>query len=106
MARNYFPHDEAGLAKELTYGRGSDSHWRRTISELAVRERYDDVYWLGPTRASRSYSPFLVGCHKDVADYLNGYVEAGVSTLILASPWEEYASNAEVFSMLPKTALA
>jgi alkanesulfonate monooxygenase SsuD/methylene tetrahydromethanopterin reductase-like flavin-dependent oxidoreductase (luciferase family) len=101
-ARQYFPNDPGGLATEFSYGKGSDSNWRRTISELAQRELYDDIYWLGPTRASRSYSPFLVGSFDEVATYLEQYVEAGVSALVLASPWDEYAANAEVIGRLER----
>lgn len=103
VAKAYFPFDEEGFRRELVYSKGNESAWRQNIAELSSRELYDGVYWLGPSRISRSYSPFLVGSHERVEAYLKQYVDHGVDTLILASPLDEYEANGELIDRIRKT---
>ncbi|MFB7667277.1 LLM class flavin-dependent oxidoreductase [Kitasatospora sp. NPDC056138] len=95
-AKQYFPPSRVAYMNVKLNGRASDSVWRKGLSDHSHSEVHDNVYWLGAFLAGGSHSPFLVGTYEDVAEYLGRYVASGVTALILASPWEEYESNADL----------
>jgi alkanesulfonate monooxygenase len=95
VARDRFPPDRRARINVMLNGQSSDSVWRRSLANLGDEQIYDGVFWTGAILAGKSHSPFLIGSHDQVAAYLARYIDCGVSRLILASPWEEYESNAE-----------
>lgn len=68
----------------------SESDWIRRLAHLATAEGvYDEVYWTGAFRADKGNMPVLVGSYGKVADYLERYLDLGVSTVILAGGFGE-----------------
>ncbi|MDX3339700.1 LLM class flavin-dependent oxidoreductase [Streptomyces sp. ME02-6979.5a] len=94
-ARRYFPPNRAAQINVKLHGRASDSVWRKDLANLSAEETHQGVFWLGAILSGASHSPFLVGSADEVGRYFSRYLECGVSEIILASPWEEYESNAE-----------
>jgi len=84
IAHDRFPIDELG--EELhEYASGSaESHWHRTLSHDAqLASARENPYWLYPFKSYKTFSPYLVGSHAEVAEVLSGYLSLGVSTVIL-----------------------
>ncbi len=100
VARTRFPEDRKGqLTHELAM-KVSDSAWHKQLSDLGKTEPGENnPYWLVPFRNYKTFCPYLVGSHAEVADVLGRYVGAGYRNFILdvpASP-EEMQHIGEVF---------
>jgi alkanesulfonate monooxygenase len=69
----------------------SESDWIRRMAHLATDNGglHDEVYWTGAFRADKGNMPVLVGSYRKVADYLERYLDLGVSTLILGGGFGE-----------------
>jgi alkanesulfonate monooxygenase len=88
-----FPLDARGVGKQRIISRMSESSWQRTLSlmaETAARAGSDgvgdDIYWLRPFRSYKTFCPYLVGSHDEVAQAIQRYFAAGVTTIILDVP--------------------
>jgi alkanesulfonate monooxygenase len=84
VAHDRFPLDELG--EELhEYAAGSaESHWHRKLSrDAALASQRESPYWLYPFKSYKTFSPYLVGSHAEVAAVLSGYLGLGLSTVIL-----------------------
>ena len=82
VARSLYQEDEYSRMR-LAMMKRSQSQWNRTLADLATRaELYDDVYWTGTLRSGKGGFPLLVGDYGQVADYLEGYLAAGVGVII------------------------
>ncbi|MBT9386248.1 LLM class flavin-dependent oxidoreductase [Pseudooceanicola sp. CBS1P-1] len=83
-----FPEDKRGQMAHRLARLKSQSRWHRDISELAeaLPEARDGAYWLNPIRNYRTFCPYFVGSHGEVADLICGYDQLGYTTLILDVP--------------------
>lgn len=82
IARAAFPISSYG--KKVTKMRKNlQSHNSRMMASLADDEVYDTVFWMGAFQSGKSADAFLIGSYKEVADYLLGYINAGVNEILL-----------------------
>ena len=82
-----FPEDRAGQITHRLAMTVSDSEWHRQLSRLAeAAAARESPYWLGPFQNYRTYCPYLVGTHAEVAEQLSGYLSRGHDTFILDVP--------------------
>jgi len=104
-AKSFFPVTRETRIKALMK-RGSKAGSIRYLAELAAEhEVIDQVYWLGGFCSDQTIYPYLVGNYEEVADYLNKYVELGVSSLISCTKpatKEEFVHNKVMFDLLKK----
>jgi alkanesulfonate monooxygenase len=83
-ARERFPVDELGEELHEYASGAAESRWHRNLSHDAVSASApENAYWLYPFRSYKTFSPYLVGSHEEVAGVLAGYLSLGVSTVIL-----------------------
>ncbi|MDQ7807553.1 LLM class flavin-dependent oxidoreductase [Amycolatopsis sp. A133] len=84
VAHERFPLDELGEELHEYASESAESHWHRRLSRDAVQASpREDPYWLYPFRSYKTFSPYLVGSHAEVAEVLSGYLALGLSTVIL-----------------------
>ncbi|NIZ13561.1 LLM class flavin-dependent oxidoreductase [Phaeobacter sp. HF9A] len=90
-ARTRFPSDRRGQLSHKMARATSDSIWHRDISKMAedLHEARDGAYWLYPVMNYRTFCPYLVGSHAEVASYLHRYRALGFTHLILDVPSSE-----------------
>jgi alkanesulfonate monooxygenase SsuD/methylene tetrahydromethanopterin reductase-like flavin-dependent oxidoreductase (luciferase family) len=101
-AREQYPSDRLSHLKTVMRQK-SESDWSRRLANLALAdETYDDVYWTGAYRAGKGSAPLLVGSYERVAEYLDRYLELGISYVLLGGIFtdEEFRHNAAVLSRL------
>ncbi len=88
-ARTLYSEDRSARLK-TAMRKKSESDWIRRLAHLATAEGvYDEVYWTGAFRADKGNMPVLVGSYRKVADYLERYLDLGVSTVILGGGFGE-----------------
>jgi alkanesulfonate monooxygenase len=88
-ARTMYSEDRAARLK-TAMRKKSESDWIKRLAHLATEEGiYDEVYWTGAFRADKGNMPILVGSYRKVADYLEHYLDLGVSTVILGGGFGE-----------------
>ncbi len=78
----------------------SESEWLRQMALLGTdSEQYDQVYWMGGFNSGVANNPILVGSYQDVAEYMERYLQSGVSVVIAAGIYSEddFAHANEVF---------
>lgn len=82
-----FPEDRKGAMTHQLAMRTSDSVWHRQLSALAQESAHrEQPYWLHPFEQYRTFCPYLVGDHDQVAQEVAAYVEKGFRTFILDIP--------------------
>lgn len=82
-----FPADRKGAMTHQLAMRTSDSVWHRQLSALARESASrEQPYWLHPFEQYRTFCPYLVGDHDQVAREVAAYVEKGFRTFILDIP--------------------
>lgn len=77
-----FPDDKMGSMTHKLAANTSDSKWHKEISNLKEEDQ-NDVYWLKPFHTYKTFCPYLVGTHEQVATELAGYVKLGHTSIIL-----------------------
>jgi len=82
LANQRFPPDRAGEMKHRLAVQVSDSFWHRSQADIAGGASF----WLHPVNTYKSFCPYLVGSHEDVATTIGDYLAEGVGTLILDIP--------------------
>jgi alkanesulfonate monooxygenase SsuD/methylene tetrahydromethanopterin reductase-like flavin-dependent oxidoreductase (luciferase family) len=88
-ARSLYAEDRSARLK-TAMRKKSESEWIKRLAHLATAEGvYDEVYWTGAFRADKGNMPVLVGSYRKVADYLERYLDLGVSTVILGGGFGE-----------------
>lgn len=87
VARRRFPPDLVGEdLHDLAAGR-VESQWHRALSQDALRSQEPNgCYWIYPFRSYRTFCPYFVGNHEEVAGLLAEYFSRGVSAIILDNP--------------------
>ena len=82
IANNRFPDDSIGEMAHTLASNTSDSKWHEELSKLEVAKE-KRVYWLKPFHTYKTFCPYLVGSHQEVAEELAGYVKLGHTRIIL-----------------------
>lgn len=102
IAHARFPADPRGRLLHTLAMAHSDSDWHARLSasaDRAGRAEPGEVYWLHPFRTYKTFCPYLVGSHDEVAAALRIYLERGVTDVILDVPMtrEDLPNTTEVF---------
>ena len=88
VAHNYFPEDRRGQLTQQVAMKISDSAWHRQLSQLGDTTT-GNPYWLVPFQNYKTFCPYLVGSHDQVAAELAAYIRCGMRTFILDIPRQE-----------------
>ena len=101
IAHERFPDDKMGRMTHVLASNTSDSKWHQEISNLKD-EGQNDVYWLKPFHTYKTFCPYLVGNHQQVAQELAGYVRLGHTSVILdiMPDKEDYTNCYKVFKLV------
>lgn len=105
VANERFPEDRAGQFAHKLATKVSDSQWHRQLSDLGERPASEfSPYWLGPFHNYKTFCPYLVGDHAQVADEIAKYIGLGARSFVLDIPpsREELEHTAEVFGRAQK----
>jgi alkanesulfonate monooxygenase len=87
VALERFPDDRKGQLTHQLAMKTSDSKWHSQLSEKPDDESPDSSpYWLGPFHNYRTFCPYLVGSHDEVAELVGSYIKFGFETFILDIP--------------------
>ncbi len=82
-----FPPDPVGQRTQELAGRLTQSAWHVDLSRRAREaDPPGSPYWLVPFRTYKTFCPYIVGSHDEVAQVLAGYHAAGIRTIILDTP--------------------
>jgi len=82
-ANSQYKYNEFDIAS-VRIKKNSDSEWLRRISSISMKYlSTDTVYWMGAFVKGRSNCPSLVGSYEEVANYLKGYIDRGVRSIII-----------------------
>jgi alkanesulfonate monooxygenase len=95
-----FPEDRRGQLLHQLAMKTSDSQWHHQLSmDPPARTTGRATYWLQPFHNYKTFCPYLVGDHDQVAELISSYVRAGFLTFILDIPPspEELAHTRKVF---------
>ena len=87
VAHERFPEDRRGQLTHQLAMKVSDSKWHEQLSKLGaqpVSER--NPYWLTPFQNYKTFCPYLVGSHAEVAREVSRFIATGVDTFILDIP--------------------
>ncbi|MBT8303043.1 MAG: LLM class flavin-dependent oxidoreductase [Bacteroidia bacterium] len=89
VANERYPDDMKGKMAHAMATKASDSNWHKDLSKLDARDDERNVYWLKPFHTYKTFCPYLVGSHDEVADELAKYVALGHTSIILDIMQEE-----------------
>lgn len=97
VANNRFPDDTIGKMAHAMATKASDSKWHEQLTNIEEVDR--DVYWLKPFKTYKTFCPYLVGSHQEVAEELAGYVKLGHTSIILdiMTDEEDFSNCRKVF---------
>lgn len=103
IAHARFPQDKRGRMAHRMAAATSDSVWLQTLSALGekLENEPQGLYWLHPLQSYKTFCPYIVGSHKDVADLLAQYHAIGFSGFILDVPMtsEDLPNTIEAFRL-------
>lgn len=90
IAKARFPEEREGQLKHQLAMSVSDSVWHERLSDVARSDDLteDSSYWMVPFENYKTFCPYLVGDHDEVAGELGAYLSAGFDTLITDVPFE------------------
>ncbi len=87
VAEQRFPEDRKGQLTHQLAMKVSDSVWHKQLADTdRTGQTERSVYWLRPFQNYKTFCPYLVGSHSQVAEQLAQYVAAGYRTVILDIP--------------------
>ena len=87
IAHERFPEDRRGQIAHHLAMKVSDSKWHEQLSKLGAQPTSErNPYWLTPFQNYKTFCPYLVGSHQEVARELSRYIANGVDTFILDIP--------------------
>lgn len=104
VAEARFPGDRRGQIAHQLAMKVSDSHWHKQLSESARENGMrEGCYWMWPFQNYKTFCPYLVGDHEQVAEQVGLYLNLGYRTFILDIPpsREELEHVGKVFELLP-----
>jgi alkanesulfonate monooxygenase len=88
VATAYFPEDRKGQLLQQLAMKVSDSVWHQQLAKLSEASPRNP-YWLFPFENYKTFCPYLVGSYEQVSSELEGYLRAGIRTIILDIPKRE-----------------
>jgi alkanesulfonate monooxygenase len=95
-AHERFPADRTGQIAHRLAMQVSDSRWHYQLSGQdaeatppAESAEGPNPYWLLPFQNYKTFCPYLVGSHRQIAELVAGYLRLGARTLILDVPASE-----------------
>jgi alkanesulfonate monooxygenase len=101
IAHARFPKDPRGRMTHRLATAISDSVWHKRLAELgdALEKAPESTYWLHPFQTYRTFCPYLVGSHAEVAAIIRRYQSLGIEGYILDVPQtlEDLPNTVEVF---------
>ncbi|MDH3989232.1 MAG: LLM class flavin-dependent oxidoreductase [Gammaproteobacteria bacterium] len=87
IALERFPEDRKGQLTHQLAMKVSDSEWHKQLSKKPDSEYPNESpYWLGPFHNYKTFCPYLVGTHDEVAELIGGYIGFGFENFILDIP--------------------
>lgn len=87
IAEERFPEDRKGQLTHQLAMRVSDSLWHKQLSQVADQVKDTrETYWLRPFENYKTFCPYLVGNHDQVATELSRYIRLGYRKFILDVP--------------------
>jgi alkanesulfonate monooxygenase len=95
IAHERFPEDRKGQIAHAVAMKVSDSRWHQQLSsrDAGVAEQNGeetpDPYWLVPFQNYKTFCPYLVGTHEQIAELVAGYLRLGARTFVLDVPPSE-----------------
>lgn len=89
VAHARFPVDRKGQITHQLAMKVSDSAWHRQLSSVQTEAGQRDTYWLVPFQNYKTFCPYLVGSHAQVAREIGRYIAAGYRAYILDIPPSE-----------------
>jgi alkanesulfonate monooxygenase len=90
IAEQRFPEDRKGQITHQLAMKVSDSFWHQQLSQTAKHVKTGrSPYWLRPFENYKTFCPYLVGSHDQVAEELARYIALGYKTFILDVPPSE-----------------
>jgi alkanesulfonate monooxygenase len=82
----------------------TDAVWKKELYHAATQDATDNVYTLVPFKYYYSDVPYLVGSYHQVAEYIKGYMQAGLKTFVVEiagnTGSNEFLHITEVFNRL------
>lgn len=88
--KSEFPITKEGKVSTLMSSIKQSTNNNKKLASLALKkEVFDSVYWTGAVLSGKSYNPYIVGSYKEVADYLQKYINVGVETILFANVFKE-----------------
>jgi alkanesulfonate monooxygenase len=106
VAERRFPEDRKGQLTHQLAMKVSDSLWHKQLNDMADETRGQrNPYWLRPFENYKTFCPYLVGNHDQVAEEVGRYIALGYQTFILDVPpsYEELQQVRIVFERAGKT---
>jgi alkanesulfonate monooxygenase len=89
IAHARFPPDRRGQLVHQLAMAVSDSVWHRQLAEAGREARGDSPYWMVPYENYRTFCPYLVGDHSQIAEIIARYLATGHRTYIMDVPFAE-----------------
>jgi alkanesulfonate monooxygenase len=89
IAHARFPPDRRGQLVHQLAMAVSDSAWHRQLAEAGREAREDSPYWMVPYENYRTFCPYLVGDHRQIAEIIARYLATGHRTYIMDVPFAE-----------------
>ena len=87
IAHERFPEDRRGQITHRLAMKVSDSKWHEQLSNLAAQPMSErNAYWMTPFQNYKTFCPYLVGSHQEVAHEVSRYIANGADTFILDIP--------------------
>ncbi|MBC8757661.1 LLM class flavin-dependent oxidoreductase [Kordia sp. YSTF-M3] len=78
----------------------SNSVWKQKVYENYKSSAEDPIYSLTPFMNGYSDVPYLVGSYKDVANYVQNYIDHGIESIIIEIPKTGYNELQEIDTVL------
>jgi alkanesulfonate monooxygenase len=95
VAHERFPEDRKGRIAHSVAMKVSDSRWHAQLSRTDVdggqhvNGERPNPYWLVPFQNYKTFCPYLVGAHEQIAELVAAYIRLGARTFILDIPPSE-----------------
>ena len=102
IANSRFPDDTTGHRAHILATKASDSKWHAQLSEINTENSTNETYWLKPFQSYKTFCPYLVGSHEQVANQLIEYAKMGHTSIILdiMLEMEDFENCYQVFRMV------
>lgn len=98
-----FPQGKRGRMAQKMAAATSDSVWLKALTALGetLESEPQGMYWLHPLQSYKTFCPYIVGSHKEVANLLAQYHSVGFTGFILDVPMtqQDLPNTVEAFDI-------